>query len=121
MNKPFLASAIVSFSLLAGCSAPNTLPAKKETSPNTSKQNICLNEFKALQHLSKSDYEVYQQQFNQLNKTYDVYKNNKEVINKDSKEILNIELNAKLTLICARVKNAVFINMDKRSQEINNI
>ncbi|UHM92366.1 hypothetical protein [Rahnella victoriana] len=122
MNKPGLTSlALLALIALSACSTKNNVATIKETPTNKTSNNTCVNEFKALQRLSPHDFEIYQQQFNQLTKSYDVYKANKGLINKDAQEILNIELDSKLKLICARVKGATFKSMDERSQEVNKI
>ncbi len=43
------------------------------------------------------------------------------MMNKDSKEMLALELSDKKTLICARVKSAVFKDVTKRARMINDI
>lgn len=119
MNKPILAC--LTILTLAGCSSNNKPPTQKAITVENRAQNICINEFKALQSLSATDYDLYQKQFSQLTKYYNIYKSNKEIVNKDAQEILSIELNAKLKLICARVRGAAFHAMDKRSQEVNKL
>ncbi len=122
MNKPCSMSlTLIALIALSACSTKNNVATIKETSVNKGTNNTCVNEFKALQRLSPHDFDIYQQQFNQLTKSYDVYKMNKGLINKDAQEILNIELDSKLKLICARVKGATFKSMDERSQEVNKI
>ncbi len=122
MNKPCLMSlTLIALIALTACSTKNNVATIKEVSVNKSSNNTCVNEFKALQRLSPHDFDLYQKQFNQLTKSYDVYKINKGLINKDAQEILNIELDSKLKLICARVKGAAFKSMDERSQEVNKI
>ncbi|MDH2898062.1 hypothetical protein ACP3TB_08065 [Rahnella variigena] len=122
MNKPCSMSlTLIALIALSACSTKNNVPTIKDTSVNKGTNNTCVNEFKALQRLSPHDFDIYQQQFNQLTKSYDVYKTNKGLINKDAQEILNIELDSKLKLICARVKGATFKSMDERSQEVNKI
>lgn len=105
---------------LMGCTAPKSELKDKASTVLTSEQS-CINEFKALRNIDPVAYNVYQAQFSTLNATYDVYRKNEAQINKDSKEILGIELNNKLKLICARVKGASFKSMEKRSVEINNL
>jgi len=71
--------------------------------------------------LDKKAFEVYREQFNKLNQAYAVYKTNESMISKDSREMFAVELKDKKTLICARVKSAVFNNMNLRSQALNDI
>lgn len=106
--------------ILTGC-VNKVDPAKNNTAIAQREGVTCINEFKALQRLSPNDFAIYQTQFTQLTNAYDVYRRNNGSINKDSQEILNIELQSKIKMICARVKGAVFKNMDERSQELNKI
>ncbi|WP_229905980.1 hypothetical protein [Rahnella laticis] len=121
MNRLKLAAfPLATIIILTGC--VNKVDPAKNNTPIAQREGVtCINEFKALQRLSPSDFAVYQAQFTQLTNAYDVYRTNGGTINKDSQEILNIELQSKLKMICARVKGAVFKNMDERSQEINKI
>lgn len=121
MNRFKLAAlSIATLIILTGC--VNKVDPAKNNTPIAQREGVtCINEFKALQRLSPNDFAIYQAQFTQLTNAYDVYRKNDGAINKDSQEILNIELQSKLKMICARVKGAVFKNMDERSQEINKI
>jgi len=104
---------------LAGCAQPSMVKnAEQDPSESNSR---CYNEFKALQALDTQAFEVYRGQFKKLNQAYAVYKTNESMISKDSKEMFSIELKDKKTLICARVKSAVFNNMNQRSQALNDI
>lgn len=119
MNKPFAwMSVFVAAAFLSGCAQPTV----KNTEQDQSALNTrCYSEFRALQTLDKQAFNVYKQQFSQLNDAYAVYKTNALLINKDSKEMFALELKDKQTLICARVKSAVFNNMNQRSQMLNDI
>jgi hypothetical protein len=119
MNRNIARSLILfSFLTLMGCATPKT--GIKGSVANASEQS-CVNEFKALKNIDPTSYDIYQQQFSKVNQAYEVYRTNSPNINKDSKDILGMELNNKIKLICARVKDASFKNMEKRSQEINKL
>lgn len=115
-----MARLLILFPLLTliGCATPKA--GIKGNVANASEQS-CINEFKALKNIDPASYEIYQQQFSKVNQAYEVYRTNSLNINKDSKDILGMELSNKIKLICARVKDASFKNMEKRSQEINNL
>lgn len=120
MNKHFAwMSVVVAAAFLSGCAQQQTV--KNAEQDQSALNSRCYTEFKALQTLDKNAFNVYKQQFNQLNEAYAVYKTNASLINKDSKEIFALELKDKQTLICARVKSAVFNNMNQRSQMLNDI
>ena len=119
MNKHFAClSVFLAAAFLTGCAQPTARTAEQDPS---ALNNRCYTEFKALQTLDKQAFSVYKQQFSQLNDAYAVYKTNASLINKDSKEMFALELKDKQTLICARVKSAVFNNMNQRSQMLNDI
>lgn len=119
MNKNRVSVLILlPFLTLLGCTAPKSEIKGKVASAS---EQSCINEFKALKNIDPASYEIYQQQFSKVNQAYEVYRTNSLNVNKDSKEILGMQLNNKLKLICARVKDASFKNMEKRSQEINSL
>ncbi|MBB6115050.1 hypothetical protein [Rahnella sp. Larv3_ips] len=103
--------------VVTGCTN-KVLPVQQQTGPSN---KACLKEFEALGDLDPIGYDLYAKQFAEINKNYATYKSQGNNVNKDAKEILSLELDAKLQLVCARVKNSVFHSMQKRSVELNSI
>lgn len=124
MKRIFLLGAISLVTMqLIGCSHSTIKKTTPVTQSNTiAEQNItCANEFTALNRIDPETYNFYLGQFNELNKAYQIYKQNAGMLNKDARDMLGMELDSKLKLVCARVKSANFQNMTKRAQDINKL
>ncbi|QLK63598.1 hypothetical protein GE278_22715 (plasmid) [Enterobacteriaceae bacterium Kacie_13] len=104
--------------LLSACAQPGKEAAVQNTAGNN---DACLKEYTALKSLNPAEFDIYKHQFQKLNESYSVFKKEGDMMNKDSKEMLVMELNDKKTLICARVKSAVFKDITKRARMINDI
>lgn len=113
---PMLAMCIF-FCISTGCSTKSALVQR----PDKPGSNACLSEFTALKSLDKASYDLYSKQFAEINKSYATYKSQGDKLNKDAKEILGLEIDSKLQLICARVKNSAFRSMQDRSLELNKL
>ncbi|RJT10738.1 hypothetical protein [Rahnella inusitata] len=74
-----------------------------------------------MKKLNPEEFKIYEQQFKKLNESFYIFKKEGDMMNKDSKEMLALELSDKKTLICARVKSAVFKDVTKRARMINDI
>lgn len=120
MKYIFYIALVVSLSQLTGCTSRNHNTASAETTLADSSA-ACLNEFNGLKQIAPETYQFYLSQFTELNKSYQVYKQNAGMMNKDAKEVLGMELDSKLKLICARVQSAAFQNMAKRAQDVNKL
>jgi len=77
--------------------------------------------FTALKSLDNPTFKKYQQQFSVINNNYEVYKKNQSLIDGNSAEIIRLELNNKVDVVCARVRSAVFTSMAKRANELNKL
>lgn len=106
--------------LLAGCSgkkSPELLPAALEKQQDAQ----CYQMFTALKSLDNASFKKYQQQFSVINNNYAIYKKNQSLIDGNSAEIIKLELNDKVDIVCARVRSAVFANMSRRANELNKL
>lgn len=116
MNKRYslLALCLMVFASV-GCSN-KMLPVQEQAQPG---RDACNKEFVALGKLDPNAYALYAKQFAEINKSYATFKAQGDKVNKDAKEVLGLEIDTKLQLICARVKSSAFKNMKKRSVELN--
>ena len=119
MTKMFSSTAMLCATvLLSACAQPGKEAAVQNTSGNN---DACLKEYTALKKLNPEEFKIYEQQFKKLNESFYIFKKEGDMMNKDSKEMLALELSDKKTLICARVKSAVFKDVTKRARMINDI
>lgn len=122
MNKALLLGIVgLVLTQLTACNSINNKSVIAKNDTIVEKNASCMNEFAALQHIDPENYQYYLTQFKELNDAYQVYKQNANLMNKDAKEMLGLELDNKLQLVCARIKSAGFQNMTKRAQDINKI
>lgn len=106
--------------LLSGC----TKSTFSRTTPGTQQkpgEQQCYQMFSALKTLDNASFKRFQQQFSIINHNYEVYKKNQALIDNDSAEIIKLELNEKVDVVCARVRSAVFASMAKRASDLNKL
>lgn len=103
--------------MVAGC-VSKSVPVLQQNKPGN---QMCLKEFTVLKTLDVTSYDLYSKQFSDINREYATFKSQGDNLNKDAKEILGLELDSKLQLVCARVKNSAFHSMQKRSVDLNKI
>lgn len=104
-------------SISSGCNN-KVFPVQQQSGTGN---QACLKEFTALSSLDKGAYDLYSKQFAEINKNYAIYKSQSNNLNKDAKEVMSLELDTKLQVICARVKNAAFHSMQRRAVDLNKI
>lgn len=106
--------------LLVGCSGTRTSESLSSTS-GKQKETQCYQMFTSLKSLDNASFKKFQHQFSIINNNYAIYKKNKSLIDSNSAEIIKLELNDKVDIVCARVRSAVFASMSKRANELNKL
>jgi len=105
---------------LSGCSSsPSASTAQKPEKSN--REERCYQEFAALKKLDSAAYEKYRDQFHVINENYDVYKENELLVDGSSSEVMLTEISKTLSLVCMRIKNAVYSNMMNRVDALGNL
>ncbi len=121
---------VLLFSLLSvmsitGCQSKNSAPKQTRATSNLAKtltpRAQCVNNFELLKGLNESKYDEFKKQFDKLNASYMYYAANSAVLDRDPKEIIPLELDGKLNTVCTRVKNEVYLEVQKRMNKINDI
>lgn len=115
----------LSTTLVAGCVAKHE-PVDKNTSVVTPKMkttgdNRCADNFSVLQALDVSKFDSYRSQFGVINGDFYFYNKYKNVMDKDAKELMTMELSSKLNLVCARVKNSAYTELQKKMEVISSM
>lgn len=110
---------------ITGCQSKNNLPKQARTVSAVTKtltpRAQCVNNFELLKGLNESKYEEFKKQFDQLNASYMYYAANNNILDRDPKEVIPLELDGKLNTVCTRVKNEVYLEVQKRMNKINDI
>ncbi|WP_050749352.1 hypothetical protein [Candidatus Regiella insecticola] len=112
---------LVTLTTLPGCAPRANKTVQPLPTTETSSSNQCMNNFTLLQKLNPSAYTKYQAQFNKINDSYHYYQKNRGLLEKDPSELIELNLNDKLNMICERVKSQTFIEHQQRMKVISTI
>ncbi|MCZ3383736.1 MULTISPECIES: hypothetical protein [Enterobacteriaceae] len=112
-------SLLLSFAL-TGC-VKSTVPSVVKDSPQKQQAQQCYEWLTALKGLDKSAFQTYTQQFKTINNSYEVYKKNQPIIDKNAAEIMKTEIDNKVEVVCSRVRSAVFANMSSRANTLKQL
>lgn len=112
-------SLLLSFAL-TGC-VKSTVPSVVKDSPQKQQAQQCYEWLTALKGLDKSAFQIYTQQFKTINNSYEVYKKNQPIIDKNAAEIMKTEIDNKVEVVCSRVRSAVFANMSSRANTLKQL
>ncbi|MEN0584862.1 MULTISPECIES: hypothetical protein [unclassified Kosakonia] len=105
---------------LTGC-VKSTVPSVVKDSPQKQQAQQCYEWLTALKGLDKSAFQTYTQQFKTINNSYEVYKRNQPIIDKNAAEIMKTEIDNKVEVVCSRVRSAVFANMSSRANTLKQL
>ncbi|MTC35185.1 hypothetical protein GKR67_14735 [Providencia alcalifaciens] len=86
-----------------------------------STRNACVDSFNFLKGLNQGQFDNYSADYNKINQNYTFLNINKEIMDKDSKELLSMTLNKKLDTLCAKVQYAGFIGVKDRLKALSDI
>ncbi|MFS6817164.1 hypothetical protein [Citrobacter meridianamericanus] len=117
---------IICLLLLAGCTrqevftGPDVLILPVSGSV-LSPDNPCVTDFAALRDFNPATYSTYREQFDEINRVYAMYQQDVINLGKDPKELLSMELEAKLNQVCTRVKYSVYITVQKNLSPVNGL
>lgn len=121
MRSSHIGKIIMTLSLLlVGCSGTKS-PEHLSSSLGKDNEVQCYQIFTALKALDNASFIKFQKQFSVINNNYAVYKKNQPLIDGNSAEIIKLELNNKVDIVCARVRSAVFASMSRRAHELNKL
>lgn len=86
-----------------------------------STRNACVDGFNFLKGLNQGQFDNYSADYSKINQNYTFLNINKEIMDKDSKELLTMTLNKKLDTLCAKVQYAGFIGVKDRLKGLSDI
>ncbi|TKV10296.1 hypothetical protein FDX19_11555 [Citrobacter sp. wls619] len=104
--------------LMSGCAKKN-IPDVVKNPPQG--QVSCYQSITTLKVLDKKSFDVYKKQFDKINELYVVYNKQKSQLDSESAEIIKLEVNNKLMVVCSRVRNAVFNVMNQQASELDKL
>lgn len=103
--------------LMSGCA--KNIPDVVKNPPQG--QMSCYQNINALKVLDKKSFDVYKKQFDKINELYVFYNKQKSQLDSESAEIIKLEVNSKLMVVCSRVRNAVFNVMNQQASELDKL
>lgn len=86
-----------------------------------SSHNACVDSFNFLKGLNQDQFDNYSADYGKINQNYTFLNINKEIMDKDSKELLSMTLNKKLDTLCTKVQYAGFIGVKDRLKALSDI
>lgn len=86
-----------------------------------STKNACVDSFNFLKGLNQGQFDSYSADYGKISKNYTFLNINKEIMDKDSKELLSMTLNKKLDTLCVKVQYAGFIGVKDRLKTLSDI
>lgn len=84
-----------------------------------STRNACVDGFNFLKGFNQEQFDKFSSHYSKINKNYIFLNVNKEIMDKDSKELLSMTLNKKLDTLCAKVQYAGFIGVKERLKTLS--
>lgn len=83
--------------------------------------NQCVKDFAVLKGLNPTAFSQFRTQFDDINRVYALYQKDAVNLGKDPKELLSMELGAKLNQVCSRVKYAVYTEVQKKLNPVSEL
>ncbi|WP_368938348.1 hypothetical protein [Morganella morganii] len=84
-----------------------------------STRNACVDGFNFLKGFNQEQFDKFSSHYSKINQNYIFLNVNKEIMDKDSKELLSMTLNKKLDTLCAKVQYAGFIGVKERLKTLS--
>ncbi|MFA3760587.1 hypothetical protein [Yersinia sp. 2466 StPb PI] len=107
---------LMASTFLGGCATKEKTESEKQTATiiknNTSNQ--CVNDFSVLKKLNTDEFGVFRGQFEQINHMYAFLDQNRNILDDDPKQLISLELNSKLKMVCARVRHTTFNEVQRK-------
>ncbi|PVZ79425.1 hypothetical protein C9426_33690 [Serratia sp. S1B] len=96
--------------ILGGCSTKAKMESEKQTAAiiKKSANDQCVNNFAVVKKLNTNDFGTFRGQFDQINGMYSFLEQNRNILGDDPKQLISLELDSKLKMVCARVRNSAF-------------
>lgn len=96
-------------------------PAAGTTVATVPLDNQCVKDFAVLKGLNPTAFSQFRTQFDDINRVYALYQKDAVNLGKDPKELLSMELGAKLNQVCSRVKYAVYTEVQKKLNPVSEL
>ncbi|MFV9996489.1 MAG: hypothetical protein AB8V21_00785 [Arsenophonus endosymbiont of Dermacentor nuttalli] len=86
-----------------------------------SSNNECVDRFNFLKEADGSKYQQYSHDYNKISRDYTFLNVNKNIMDKDSKELLSMTLSTKLDTLCSKVQFSGFQSVKEKVKALSGI
>lgn len=86
-----------------------------------STNNACVDGFNFLKGVNQAEFNDFSSSYGRINQNYTFLNVNKEIMDKDSREVLSMTLNKKLDTLCTKVQYAGFIGVKDKIKALSDI
>ncbi|MFS1537918.1 MAG: hypothetical protein ACL7BU_03665 [Candidatus Phlomobacter fragariae] len=86
-----------------------------------SSNNECVDRFNFLKEANGGEYQQYSNDYNKISRDYTFLNVNKNIMDKDSKELLSMTLNTKLDTLCSKVQFSGFQSVKEKVKALSSI
>lgn len=86
-----------------------------------SSNNECVDRFNFLKEANGGEYQQYSNDYNKISRNYTFLNVNKNIMDKDSKELLSMTLSTKLDTLCSKVQFSGFQSVKEKVKGLSSI
>lgn len=114
---------LVASAVLGGCSTKAKVDSEKQTAAiiKKSTNDQCVNNFSMVKKLNENEFGVFRGQFDKINDMYAFLEQNRNILDNDPKQLISLELDSKLKMVCARVRNTAFNEVQNKVNYLSRI
>lgn len=87
----------------------------------SSTKNACVDGFNFLKGVNQGQFDGYSTDYSKISQNYSFLNINKEIMDKDSRELLSMTLNKKLDTLCMKVQYAGFQGVKNKLKQLSDI
>ncbi|QHB32692.1 hypothetical protein F0T03_11250 [Yersinia canariae] len=114
---------LVASAVLGGCSTKAKVDSEQQTAAiiKKSTNDQCVNNFSMVKKLNENEFGVFRGQFDKINDMYAFLEQNRNILDNDPKQLISLELDSKLKMVCARVRNTAFNEVQNKVNYLSRI
>lgn len=131
-NKILKTTMILASMTLAGCSTTmsnntnvddevgsNAFVVESNQKPTKAVLNQCIDELSALKSLSRDDYNVLRNSFKEVSEINQLYKRIAATTTPETKALLQMSIEAKTTMLCAKVRYSSILSTESILEQVD--
>lgn len=114
---------LMASAVLGGCSTKAKVDSEQQTAAiiKKSTNDQCVNDFSMVKKMNANEFSVFRGQFDKINDMYAFLEQNRNILDNDPKQLISLELDSKLKMVCARVRNTAFNEVQNKVNHLSRI